>query len=137
MLGASTAAYPTKALELLDLLQVVTHEHLPKWKRTSHIQIGLDIAGSGLDESSRAGAVSGNYNLISDMVSQYILVAGKDVDGLDVEVEKVGRPRGGASVYKSGLSSRNLRPLVKHPPIDPLTGSDRSILNAEKPEVVS
>ena len=64
----------------------------------SHIQIGLDITGSSLDECSSTGTVSGNDNLISDMVSQHILVGGKDVNSLDVEVQKVRRPRGGTSI---------------------------------------
>ena len=67
------------------------------------------------------------------MVSQHVLVFGEDVDGVDVEVQKVGRPRGGASVYGSAFSSRSLRLLVKHIPMDPLTGRERSILNAAKP----
>jgi hypothetical protein len=100
---------------------------------TSHIQIGLDIASSGLDERSGTGAISGNYNLISDMVSQHVLVFGEDVNSVDVEVQKIGRPRGGASVYESAFSSRSLRPTVKHSPMDPLTGRERSILNAGKP----
>jgi len=67
------------------------------------------------------------------MVSQYILVARKNVNSLDVEVQEVGRPRGGASIYGFGFSSRNLRPLVKHPPMDPLTGNERSSLGEGKP----
>jgi len=78
-----------------------------------HVQISLDITSSSLDECSSAGPISGNNNLISDMVSQHILVAGKDVNGLDVEVQEVGGPRGGASIYESNFSLRNLRLLVK------------------------
>jgi len=65
---------------------VATHEYLLEWRRTSDVQISLDITGSSLDEYSSAGPIGGNDNLISDMVSQHILVAGKDVNGLDVEV---------------------------------------------------
>ena len=101
-------------------------------ERTSRIQISLDITSSGLDECSSAGTVSGNYDLISDMVSQHVLVFGEGVNGVDVEVQKVCRPRGGASVYGFAFNSRSLRLLVKHIPMDPLTGKERSTLNAAK-----
>jgi hypothetical protein len=99
----------------------------------SHVQVSLDITSSGLDEGSGTGTVSGNYNLISDMVSQHVLVAREDVNSLDVKVQKVRRPRGGASIYESAFSTRSLRVLVEYPPIDPLTGNERSILNAGRP----
>ena len=91
----------------------MTHEYLSEWRGTSHVQISLDITGSSLDECSSTGPISGNDDLISDMVSQHILVAGKDVNGLDVEVQKVGSPRGGVSICESKFSLRNLRLLVK------------------------
>jgi len=80
----------------------------------SHIQVSLNITGSSLDECSGTSTISGNHNLISDMVSQHILVTGEDVDSPDVEIQKVGRPRGGASIYESAFSSRNACLLVKH-----------------------
>jgi hypothetical protein len=77
------------------------------------VQISLDITGSSLDECSSTGPISGDDNLISDVVSQHVLVAGKDINGLDVEVQKVSGPRGGASIYESKFSLRNLRLWVK------------------------
>jgi len=38
------------------------------------------------------------------MVSQHVLVFGEDVNCVDVEVQKVSCPRGGASVYRSAFS---------------------------------
>lgn len=69
-----------------------------------HTQISLNIARSSLDERSSAGTIGGNDNLISDVVSQHILIAGEGINSLDVEVQKVCRPRGGASVYNSVFS---------------------------------
>jgi len=62
----------------------VTDEYLSEWKGRFHVQISLDITGSSLDECSSTGPISGNDNLISDMIPQHVLVAGKDVNGLDV-----------------------------------------------------
>ena len=87
----------------------MVRKYLSESRGTSHIQISLDIAGSGLNERSGTGAVSGNDNLVSDMVSQHVVVFGKDVNCGDVEVQKIGRPRGGASVYESTIGLRNLR----------------------------
>ena len=85
---------------------MITHEYLSESKGTSHVQIGLDIASSGLDERGSTGAIGGNDNLISDMISQHVLVFGEDVNGTDVEVQKIGGPRGGASVYESASACR-------------------------------
>jgi len=111
----------------------VTRECLLEQRGPSHIQISLGITSSGLDKRSGTSAVCGNYNLIPDVVSQYILVFGKDINSLDVKVQEIGRPRGGASIYESAFSSRNLRQSVRHPPMDPLTGNERSSLDAVTP----
>jgi hypothetical protein len=132
VLSASTAAYPTKAVELLDLLQVAICKFLPKQRGISHVQISFDIASSSLDECSGTGAISGNYNLVSNMVSQHVLVLGKNVNGCDVEVQKVGRPRRSIPVYGSSCGLQKFASVSKRSPIDPLMGNERSILKGGK-----
>lgn len=116
----------------------MNHEYpLSEQTGTCHIQVSLNIARSGLDDCSSVCTISGNDNLISDVVSQHVLILGEDINSLDVEVQKIRGPRGGASIYDTVFSWRTLRLMMRNQPIDPLTGSERSILNTGDPYAVS
>ena len=61
-------------------------------------QICLGITGSGLDECSGSGTIRGNDDLITDIVSENIVVFAEHVNSVNVEIQQVRRPSRGVTV---------------------------------------
>lgn len=57
-----------------------------------YLQVCLDVASSGFNESGRCSTVSLNDNFVSNVVTKDVIIFREHVDGVEVEIEEVSCP---------------------------------------------
>jgi hypothetical protein len=65
---------------------------LGRTQTVSGSQVCPDISSSGFDVRSHSSAVS-DYNFVANVIGQYIVIFAEYINGFDVLIEKVCRPR--------------------------------------------